>query len=85
MATSTCVKCGKQAFEVKETTPSQSNYRLMFVQCSSCGGVAGVLDYYNLGALLKTQEKTLGAVEKDISSVKTSLRTLEASVKRLAK
>jgi uncharacterized Zn finger protein len=50
MAVSTCVKCGeKDQFEVvlKESIPG-TNYKLAFVQCARCGGVVGVLDYYNI-------------------------------------
>jgi ssDNA-binding Zn-finger/Zn-ribbon topoisomerase 1 len=51
MATSTCPKCNSTRFEVKENSPSGSNYRLAFVQCSSCGCVVGVLDFVNIGDL----------------------------------
>ena len=53
MALSTCVKCGHHRFEVKEVEPNNSNYKLNFVQCTSCGGVVGVLDYSNIGSLLE--------------------------------
>lgn len=54
MAQPTCVKCGCTAFEIKEHTPRDSNFILNFVQCYSCGGVVGVLDYHNIGAMLQT-------------------------------
>ena len=47
---STCIKCGEEdQFEVvlKESIPG-ANYKLAFVQCARCGGVVGVLDYYNI-------------------------------------
>ena len=50
MAVSTCIKCGEEnQFEVvlKESIPG-ANYKLAFVQCARCGGVVGVLDYYNI-------------------------------------
>lgn len=52
MAMPTCVKCGKTSFELREATPSNSDYRVNFVQCSNCGGVIGVLDFYNIGDLI---------------------------------
>ena len=52
MAISTCVKCGGMHFEMKENTPSTSRYKLLFVQCSNCGGVVGVVDFHNIGDLL---------------------------------
>jgi predicted nucleic-acid-binding Zn-ribbon protein len=61
MALPTCVKCGSTLFETKEVTPRGSNFKLNFVQCSSCGGVVGVLDFYNIGGMLQTLAKKLGA------------------------
>lgn len=52
MAISTCTKCDNTQFEVKEVTPQNSNFRLYFVQCTSCGGVIGVIDFYNIGDLI---------------------------------
>jgi translation initiation factor 2 beta subunit (eIF-2beta)/eIF-5 len=39
-------------FEVVEKEPTHSNFKLLFVQCSSCGAVVGVLDHYNIGSLI---------------------------------
>jgi predicted Zn finger-like uncharacterized protein len=56
MAYSKCPSCSSTYFE----TPSGSRYKLQFVKCSSCGTVVGVLDYYNIGALLFALAKKLG-------------------------
>ena len=52
MAISTCTKCDNTRFEVKEVTPRNSNFKLNFVQCVDCGGVIGVIDFHNIGALI---------------------------------
>jgi len=52
MALSTCIKCGGTLFETKEATPRNSNFKLTFIQCSSCGGVVGVMDFYNIGQII---------------------------------
>jgi hypothetical protein len=62
MATPTCIKCGGHIFETKEVSPKHSNFRLNFVQCGSCGGVVGVLDFYNIGAELQAIKKLLKAI-----------------------
>ncbi|CAH1053998.1 hypothetical protein [Paenibacillus pseudetheri] len=49
MAQSKCLGCGGTRFEMVENSPTGSQYKLMFVQCASCGGVVGVMDYYNVG------------------------------------
>jgi hypothetical protein len=60
MAIPTCLRCGGLTFESKEASPRNSNFRLTFIQCAACGGVVGVLDYYNIGELLHTLARGLG-------------------------
>jgi hypothetical protein len=55
----TCVKCGNHSFELVESAPHSSNFKFLFLQCAQCGGVAGVLDYLNLGSILTEQSKLL--------------------------
>ncbi len=58
MATPTCQKCGHHTFELKENVPRDSRFKLLFVQCSSCGTVVGVMDYYNIGTkLIELEDK----------------------------
>lgn len=52
MATSTCTKCGKTQFEFKLVEPIGADYKVNFIQCNSCGGVIGVLDFYAIGELI---------------------------------
>ncbi len=52
MAVSTCTKCDNTQFELKEVTPRDSEFILSFIQCTSCGGVIGVIDFYNVGELI---------------------------------
>ncbi len=60
MAQSTCVKCGNHRFETAETEPKGSAFKLVFVQCSSCGGVVGVTEYYNTGSMLEKIAEKVG-------------------------
>jgi hypothetical protein len=59
MATSRCPKCASSSFELENFTPRNSEFKLSFVQCSSCGAVVGVLDYYNIGQLIHDLAKKL--------------------------
>jgi Fe2+ or Zn2+ uptake regulation protein len=45
---------------MKEAEPTGSKYKVMFVQCSSCGAVVGVVDYYNIPGLLEKIAAKLG-------------------------
>jgi len=60
MAMSTCIKCGGHLFEVKENEPHDSRFKVLFVQCRTCGGVIGAMDHYNIGALIHSLAKKLG-------------------------
>jgi hypothetical protein len=42
MATSQCLKCGNRYFESIVKIPIGSPRRVMFIQCSVCGGVVGI-------------------------------------------
>jgi predicted nucleic-acid-binding Zn-ribbon protein len=57
---STCVKCGGTFFETRTVEPSGSNFKVTFVQCSNCGGVVGVMDFYNIGGMLQKLASKLG-------------------------
>lgn len=59
MAMSTCSKCISHSFEVFENEPWGSNYKLIFVQCSQCGAVVGVLDFFNIGDQCQQIKKAL--------------------------
>lgn len=57
---SRCSKCNNIGFEMVEETPKGSAFKLMFIRCISCHSVVGVMDYYNIGYLLKTLAQKLG-------------------------
>ena len=60
MAYSKCPSCTSTSFETSIETPKNSNFKVQFIRCSSCGTVVGVLEYYNIGALLHILAKKLG-------------------------
>lgn len=60
MATSTCPKCTSTSFEVKEFAPRGAYYKLTAVQCSSCGCVISVQDYFHVPTLLERIAKKIG-------------------------
>ena len=51
----TCVKCGSSTFEAREGTPAGTDRTLLYVQCSECGGVVGVLDATDIGEMISKQ------------------------------
>jgi len=64
MAPSTCIKCGKTQFEVKECMPGGSSSKVQLLQCTDCGGVIGIMDYYDIGGSLHLLDAKLDALLK---------------------
>ena len=60
MALPTCPKCDNRVFELNAFTPLRSNYKLYAVNCTQCGAVVGVQEYFNSGALLTKLAEKLG-------------------------
>jgi uncharacterized Zn finger protein len=61
MATSSCPKCSGSSFEMKENgNVRNASFKIMFIQCSSCGTVVGTTDYYNVPSLLEKIARKLG-------------------------
>lgn len=60
MLTSTCVKCSGTIFGLKVAEPKGSRMKVYFVQCAHCGGVAGVLPFFDTASLLDVMAKKMG-------------------------
>jgi Fe2+ or Zn2+ uptake regulation protein len=60
MAVSICPKCGNRTFEAKECTTQNSNYKIQFIQCASCGTVVGAMDFWSISNLIIELAKKLG-------------------------
>jgi predicted nucleic-acid-binding Zn-ribbon protein len=86
MAYSKCPKCDNTRFEVKENSPTHSNFKLLFVQCSSCGTVVGTMDYYNIGARLSEIEKKIDQIKlssSGSSAINSNLDVINTNIARL--
>ena len=59
MATPTCPKCDSTRFEAQIFEPSNANYKLNAINCLGCGAVVGVVEYSNLGVLIRKLAKGL--------------------------
>jgi hypothetical protein len=72
-----CPHCNSTRFELKEIEPNGSIYKLSAVQCVGCGAPSGVMDFWNIGTLLKQQEK-------QISDLNSRLQTMEYTLNQIA-
>jgi hypothetical protein len=82
MAHSKCPKCDNGYFEVTENSPSKSNFKLLFVQCSSCGSVVGTIDYFNIGTLVKELKEKVG-LDSSTSNINSNLDVINQNIVRL--
>ena len=58
MATPCCPKCGNHNFEIQEIKVRDANFRTNAINCSSCGAVIGIQEYFNINVrLCKLAEK----------------------------
>jgi len=81
MAASQCIKCGNRFFESVVKIPIGSPRRVMFIQCSVCGGVVGVQEeqsqtakkipehFNQLQEPVQSQVKTQAVIRSDIDTV----------------
>lgn len=85
MAYSKCPKCENTYFEVTENSPTKSNYKLLFVQCSKCGSVVGTMDYYNIGARISELEKKIDniSLSSSTSSINNNLNVVNHNIANL--
>jgi len=81
----TCSHCDNQLFQVEEQTPEGSGYKLLFVQCASCGTPVGVLDYFNIGAMMEEQDVVMADLGNRLERIEVLLRTLTDSIDTLRK
>ena len=69
-------------FRIKINEPYDARFKAMFVQCRSCGTPVGVQDYYNIGGLLKEQEKKLKQLESRLSEMQSALDGIVRALQR---
>lgn len=72
MAESRCIKCGKSHFEVVHANNLEGTTRaVLFVQCTNCGSVVGVLDFLNVSVKAERMKNDLRTLaEKVLERVK---------------
>jgi hypothetical protein len=68
-----CVKCDSSSFRLELIEPAGSGYKLNAVHCSNRGAAFGVTDYWNVGMLVKQQEKTIADLGRKIDSIQSSV------------
>lgn len=76
----TCPHCQHESFELEETSPAGSAFKVNFIKCANCEAPVGVLEYYDTGDLLKEQEAVLAKMEKQISRLQSSVEEVQTKL-----
>jgi len=80
MAISKCGSCQGTRFELKEAGPAGAQFKINFIQCSACGVVVGVTDYFNVPAMTEQWVKNAAAeLSTQIQHLESRLSALIAS------
>lgn len=83
MATSKCGGCGSFSFEmVEKSNVRGSRFKIMFIQCSTCGVPVGVMDYFNIGNKIDELEKRVKRVEATTDNIDNNVVTLSNRIRR---
>ncbi len=78
----TCGKCNGRMFKVQRSEPSGSAFVVYFVQCSSCGVPAGVLEYANSAALIEVLTSKVNSLENKLDSISYQLSNIQNALTR---
>lgn len=68
-----CAKCDGTSFKLQQTELQGAAYKMMVAQCTSCSAPFGITDFYNVGQLLKNQEKAIGGLETKLNQIEHTL------------
>lgn len=77
-----CGHCGHMGTKLHEIEPSGSAYKLQAVCCQSCNSILGVVDFFNVGTLLKNAEKEQKKLAAQAQSIDSRLAQIERLLKR---
>jgi hypothetical protein len=73
MAQSRCPKCLKTEFELKESAPVGSRYKLWMVQCAACGAVVGTMEFVSVGSMVANLEKDVKRLSGEVNALASAV------------
>ena len=82
MAASKCA-CGHGQFEMKANSPQDSTFKVMFIQCGSCGLVVGTTDYVAVGATVAEIHSSLGGAHEKLDKLGSRISVIEHELTRI--
>lgn len=83
---SKCGTCGGFSFEIREITPSRSNFKKNFIQCSLCGVPVGITDYMDTYTAISSSgdriKNKLDELDSKLSHIQYGLTQIANSLNR---
>lgn len=80
-----CPHCRATSWKIVTIEPIGGNFKQNVLQCNGCGAPVGVLDYYNLGGLLKEQEKEIASLKRELQSQASTLCNIQMLLRHMAR
>jgi hypothetical protein len=76
-----CGHCGKSGTKIAEISPSGASYKQIAITCSGCSAILGVTDYYNVGTLLKQQEKEIAGLKTQLGNMQSGIQQMDHNIR----
>jgi DNA-directed RNA polymerase subunit N (RpoN/RPB10) len=64
-----------------EVEPGNWRFKIMFVQCASCGTVVGTMDYFNLSTLIHELKEKVENVENKLEDIEYEIVLMKTNKK----
>lgn len=71
-----CGHCNGTVTKIAEIQPSGTDFKQIAICCSSCSSILGITDYFNVGNLVKMQEKEIASLKQQVTQIDYNLRVL---------
>jgi hypothetical protein len=68
-----CGKCEGASFKLQEIEMQGAAYKMMAAQCTSCQTPFALTDFYNVGQLMKNQEKAIAALGQKVDHIQSAV------------
>ncbi|MCX7559798.1 hypothetical protein OS190_09480 [Sulfitobacter sp. F26204] len=80
--TTICGHCGKTGTKAQEISPSGANFKQVAICCSSCSAILGVTGFFDVGAVVKVQEKKIDAMTHQIGDLTRAVEDLQRQLRQ---
>jgi len=83
--TTKCGKCEGGSFKIQEISPNGAAYKFYAIQCMGCQTPIGVTDFYNVGQMVKNQEKAIADLGSKLNQMSHTVDQIAYAMNQLAR